>query len=212
MNAKPDIKELNDPEKFELFASADRDNIKEFVLQQVMTDKKIIPVYMVYQSLLLLTGIFFFTRAVILAFRGDILYFLITVGGIVFSLTILVVVHEFLHGIALKICGAPKVTFGGIISKFIFFAEADNFILGRKSFLFVAFTPLAVVQIITLTGAIHWLNAPVLYFFLIVMVIHSFFCSGDVALAAIFYRYPDRDIFTYDSSIEKKSYYFVRKP
>jgi hypothetical protein len=211
MKPKPTIEELNDPMKFELFASVDQSRIKEFVLQQVMADKKIIPVYMIYQTLLFLTGIFFFTRSVILTYRGDITCLMITLGAILFSMTLLVAIHELLHGIALKLAGAPKVTFGGILQKFIFFSEAENFIMGKSSFLFVAFTPFIVVQLITIIGIILWYSAPLLYFFLTVMVIHSFFCSGDVALVTIFYRFPERDTFTYDNSAEKKSFYFVRK-
>jgi hypothetical protein len=211
MKSKPTIEDLNDPEKFDLFASVDQSRIKEFVLQQVMSDKKIIPFYMIYQTLLFLTGIFFFTRAIILAYKGNFSYLLISIGAVLFSLTLLVAIHELLHGIALKLAGAPKVTFGGILRKFIFFAEAENFILGKTSFLFVAFTPFVLVQVITVLGIIYWYSAPVLFFFLMVMVIHSFFCSGDVALVTIFYRFPDRDTYTYDNSREKKSFYYVRK-
>jgi hypothetical protein len=176
-----------------------------------MTDRKIIPIYMIYQTLLFLTGIFFFTRAIILAYRADFTYLLITIGAVFFSMTLLVAIHEILHGIALKLAGAPKVTFGGILQKFIFFSEAENFVMGKSSFLFVAFTPFVVIQVITILGIIFWYSVPFLYFFLVVMVIHSFFCSGDVALVTIFYRFPDRDTFTYDNGREKKSYYFVRK-
>jgi hypothetical protein len=211
MKPKPTIEELNDPEKFELFASVEQSRIKEFVLRQVMADKKIIPVYMIYQTLLFLTGIFFFTRAIIHTYRGDFIYLVISIGAILFSLTLLVAIHELLHGIALKLAGAPKVTFGGMLQKFIFFSEAENFIMGKRSFLFVAFTPFIVVQFITIYGIIIWYSAPLFYFFLTVMVIHSFFCSGDVALVTIFYRFPGRDTFTYDNGEEKKSFYFVRK-
>jgi len=211
MKPKPTIEDLHDPTKFEMFASFDQSRIKEFVLQQVMSDKKIIPVYMIYQTLLFLSGIFFFTRAIMLAFKGNYMYLLISIGAVLFSMTLLVAIHELLHGIALKLVGAPKVIFGGIIKKFIFFAEAGNFIMGKSSFLFVAFTPLVVVQVITILGIILWYSVPFLYFFLMVMVIHSFFCSGDVALVTIFYRFPDRDTFTYDNSNEKKGFYYVRK-
>ena len=166
---------------------------------------------MIYQTLLFLSGIFFFTRAIILAGKGNYMYLLISIGAVLFSMTILVAIHELLHGIALKLAGAPKVIFGGIIKKFIFFAEAENFIMGKSSFLFVAFTPLVVVQVITILGIILWYSVPFLYFFLMVMSIHSFFCSGDVALATVFYRYPGRETYTYDNGAEKKSYYFTER-
>ena len=211
MNPKPTIQDLNDPEKFDLLAAVEQGKIKDFVIRQVMDDKKIIPVYMAYQTLLFFAGLFFVTRAIVLALKGNIIYLLITAGGILFSFTFLVVIHEFLHGIALKLAGAPRVTFGGILKKFIFFAEADHFVLGKRPFLFVAFTPLVVIQVITIIGIVIWFNVPFIYFFLMVMSIHSFFCSGDVALATVFYRYPGRETYTYDNGAEKKSYYFAER-
>jgi hypothetical protein len=211
MNPKPLVQELNDPEKFELIASVDQDHIKDFVLEQVMSDKKIIPLYMVYQTLFSLMGLFFLTRAIILAFRGNFTYLLVTAASIIFSFTVLVAIHELLHALALKLSGASKVTISGNWRKFIFFAEADNFVLGKETFLFVALTPLVFVQIVTLIGIVIWFDVPFLYFFLIVMTIHSFFCSGDVALITLFYRYPGRKIYTYDNHSEKKSIYFKQR-
>ena len=211
MSRTPTIEELHDASEFDLYASVEQKRIKDFVLQQVMTDKKIIPVYMIYQTLLFLGGLFFFTRSIILAIKGNPSYLLISSGAVVFSLTLLVVIHELLHGIALKLIGAPKIKFGGILSKFIFYAEADQFVLGKKSFQFVAFTPFVVVKILTFTGIILFFSVPLLYFFLMVMVIHSFFCSGDIALVTVFFRFPGKETFTYDNAMEKKSYYFVRK-
>ena len=211
MSRIPSVEELNDSPMFELFASVEQNRIKDFVLQQVMTDKRIIPVYMVYQTALFLVGIFFFTRSIVLAYKGNPVYLLISAGAILFSLTLLVVIHEILHGIALKFAGAPKVTFGGILSKFIFFAEADRFVLGKKSFLFVAGTPFILIKLATVAGMIFFFSVPFFYFFLLVMVIHSFFCSGDVALITIFYRFPGRETYTYDNAAEKKSYYFIKK-
>lgn len=166
---------------------------------------------MIYQTLLFLTGLFFYTRAMVLAYRGNYLYLVIATAGVLFSFTVLVAIHELLHLVSLKLAGAPRVTLGAIPGKFIFYAEAGNFVLGKKSFLFVAFTPFVVVQIITILGIIWCFSVPFLYFFLMVMTIHSFFCSGDMALASIFYRFPSRETFTYDNPDEKKSYYFVQK-
>lgn len=208
---KPTIEVLNDTEKFEQIASVEHGRIKEFVIQQVMSDKKLIPVYMVYQTSLFLAGLFFFTRALVLALKGTAIYLWITLGTIIFCFTFLVIIHESLHGVALKIVGAPKVRFGGVLRKFIFYAEADQFVLGRKRFLFVAFIPLIVIQMITIAGVIIWFSHPLVYFFLILMTFHSFFCSGDVALATLFLRFPGREVFTYDNREEKTSYYFVEK-
>jgi len=75
----------------------------------------------------------------------------------------------------------------------------------------VAFTPLVVVQLITLAGIVIWFSHPAVYFFLILMSVHSLFCAGDIGLASIFFRFPGRNVFTYDNPEAKKSYYYVEK-
>lgn len=206
----PSLEELHDPEKFQMLASVNHDSIKDFVLSQVIKDKIFIPVYMVYQTLLFLSGLFFLTRSLVLFVKGNGVYFLVTVASLIFSFTLLVAIHELLHGLALKLAGARKISFDGDLKKFIFYAGADKFVMGRIPFLFVAFTPLVVMQVIAIAGIIVLFSSPLVYFFLIMMTIHSFFCSGDVALVSIFYQFPGKQIFTYDDISQKKSYYFLQ--
>ncbi len=209
-NLTPSLEELHDPEKFQMLASVDHDSIKNFVLSQVIKDRTFIPFYMVYQTLLFLSGLFFLSRSLVLFIKGSGVYFLVTMASVVFSFTLLVAIHELLHGFTLKMAGARKVSFDGDLKKFIFYAGADKFVMGRISYLIVAFTPLVVVQVIAIAGIIVWFSSPFVYFFLIMMTIHSFFCSGDVALVSIFYQFPGKKIFTYDDISQKKSYYFMQ--
>lgn len=211
MRRTPTIEELNNQDKFEMLASVEHARIKDFVLSQVMEDRRLVPYYMIYQTALFLAAIFFLTRSIVLAFRGDSSYLLVTIGAILFSLTVLVVFHELIHGLVLKITGAPKVSFGMVPGKFIFYAEADKFVLGKKPFLWVAFTPLVIIQVVTAILIIAWYMQPLVYFPLMVMCIHSFFCAGDVALATLFFRFPGQEVFTYDDRQEKTSYYFVKR-
>lgn len=211
MNQVPTVEELSSSQEYELLATVEHSRIKDFVLDQVMEDRRFIPYYMVYQTILFLGALFFFTRSVVLAVRGDWSYLLVSLGSVAFSLTFLVVIHELLHGLVLKLAGAPRINFGVVHGRFIFYAEADQFVMGKKDFLWVAFTPLVFIQIITLVLIILWYAQPLVFFPVMVMCIHSFFCAGDVALAALFYRFPGHDVFTYDNRNEKASYYYIRR-
>jgi len=211
MKGSPAIETLHDDSRYDLIAAVEHHEIKDFVVKQVIGDQKLIPAFTIYQTLMLMAGLFFVTRAIMLAYKGNPAYLFVTLGTLLFCFTLLVVIHELLHGMALKISGAPNVRYGGIFRKFMFYAEADRFVLGRKSFLFVALTPLVIVQLVAAAGIIVWFSHPVVYFFLMLMSVHSFFCAGDVALATLFLRYPGREVFTYDSKEEKKSFYFVEK-
>jgi hypothetical protein len=83
--------------------------------------------------------------------------------------------------------------------------------MGRPAFLMVAFTPLVVVQLVTIAGIILTFPQPLVYCFLILMSVHSLFCAGDLALATIFFKYPGRKVFTFDNRGEKTSYYYMEK-
>ncbi|MCD6354214.1 MAG: DUF3267 domain-containing protein [Prolixibacteraceae bacterium] len=207
----PTIAELNDNSRFELIAKLNHKQIKEFVINQLSESSKLTLSYMIYQIVMILTGLFFFTRSIVLALRGELLPLYSSLTALVFSFSFLIIVHELLHGVALKVTGAKNIHFGGYLKKFIFYAEADRHVISRKQFALIALTPLVVVKIVTLIGVVLFLNQPVFYFLIFVMSAHSLFCAGDIGLLSIFYKYNDSDIFTYDVKAEKTSYYFRKK-
>jgi len=206
----PTIEELRTSDKYKLVAQLNHQQIKEFVINQLAENGKIIKIYMIYQVLMILVGIFFFTLSIVLAFQGSANQLYYSLAALVFSFSVLIVIHELLHGIALKLSGAGKVTFGGYLKKFIFYAEADQFVINRKQFAFIALTPLFVVKLITLIGIIFLFNQPIFYFLIFVMSAHSLFCAGDIGLLSVFYKTKNTEIFTFDVKAEKTSYYYQK--
>lgn len=209
--ANPTIEQLHNDRDFELLAELDHRQIKEFVIDRIAEGGKMITGFMIYQFLMILTGIFFLTRSVVLAFQDYAEPLLYTIGALVFSLSVLVVIHELLHGLAIKLTGAERVTYGAYLRKFIFYAEADRHVLNRQQFAFVALTPLTVVQAVTLAGIFLFFNHPAVYSIIFVMSAHSLFCAGDIGLLSVFYQFGDSEIYTYDVKAEKKSYYFRKR-
>ena len=207
----PTIEELQNSEKYELVAELEHRQIKEFVMKQITTESNLIRGFMIYQGIMILVGLFFATRPLVLAMRGNSEPLMYLLGAIVFTFTLLIIIHELLHLLALKITGAPKITVGGYLKKFIFYAEADRHILNRKQFALVALTPLVVVKAVTLIGIILTIGEPVFYFWIFVMSAHSLFCAGDIGLLSFFDRYPDSKVYTYDVKEEKRSYFFREK-
>lgn len=204
----PTINELRNPEKFELVAQLSHEQIKEFVVEQISGNTKIIRFYMYYQILMITVGMFFFTRSIVLAFKGDSHPLYYSLAALVFSFSVLIVFHESLHGIVLKLAGAKSVTFGGYLKKFVFYAEADQFVINRRQFAFIALTPLVVVKLITLTGIIFFFSHPLVYSLIFVMSAHSLFCAGDIGLLTVFYKNKETEIFNFDVKAEKTSYFF----
>ena len=206
--ANPTIDELRNSGEFELIAQLNHQQIKEFVIDQLTNNGKIIKIYMIYQILMIVIGMFFFTRSIVLAFQNSLNELFYSLAALVFCFSVLIIIHELLHGIALKLAGAKRVTYGGYLKKFIFYAEADQFVINRKQFAFIALTPLFVVKLITLTGIIFLFNQPSLYFLIFVMSAHSLFCAGDIGLLSVFYKIKNIEIFTFDVREEKTSYFY----
>lgn len=206
----PSIQELRESGDYELIGQLSHNEIKEFVLHQISEGGKLVFSYMIYQIVMIFFGMFFLTRSIIHAFNGIFvpLYFLL--AALVFCFSILIIIHELLHAMALKFTGAKKINIGGYLKKFIFYAEADKHVLNRKQFAFVALTPLIVVKVVSLTGIILFLHHPAAYFFIFLMSAHSLFCAGDIGLLTLFYHEKNTEIFTYDVKAEKTSYYYQK--
>lgn len=208
--SNPSISELRNSDKYELMAQLNHQQIKEFVIDQLTGNGKIIKVYMIYQVIMIMIGMFFFTRSIVLAFKGDLIPLYCSLAALIFCFSVLIIIHELLHGIALKLAGSKRVTYGGYLKKFIFYAEADQFVINRRQFAFIALTPLFAVKLITLIGTIFLFDQPVFYFLIFVMSAHSLFCAGDIGLLSVFYKYKNTEIFTFDMKEEKTSYFYRR--
>jgi hypothetical protein len=206
----PSIEELQNSGEYELIAQLNHSQIKEFVMNQLTTKSRMITAYMIYQIIMIMVGMFFFTRSIVLAFQGEAKPLYFSLAALVFCFTLLIIIHELLHGVALKFAGAKRVTYGGYLKKFIFYAEADQFVINRKQFAFIALTPLFAIKLITLIGIIFLFNLPFFYFLIFVMSAHSLFCAGDIGLLSIFYQYKNTEIFTFDVKEEKTSYFYRR--
>jgi hypothetical protein len=206
----PSVEQLQNSGEYELIAKLNHNQIKEFVINQLMQNGKIIRIYMIYQIVMIMTGMFFFTRSVVLVFKGDSVPLYYSLAALVFCFSALIIIHELLHGIVLKLAGARRITFGGYLRKFVFYAEADQFVINRRQFAFIALTPLVVVKLVALIGIILFFNHPILYFLIFVMSAHSLFCAGDIGLLSIFYQNKETEIFTFDVKDEKTSYFYTR--
>lgn len=209
--ANPSIEELQNSEKYELIDELHHDQIKEFVIQQLTTGGWLVKSFMLYQILMLVLGAFLITQSVILAFGNNLFPLYWTLAAVFFCISLLIIIHELLHGAAIKVAGAPKVNYGAYFRKFIFYAEADRYVLNKKQFAFIALTPFVVVKTVTVGACLLLFQHHALYFFATVMCAHSFFCAGDIGLLSLFLKYKQEEVYTYDLCDVKKSFYYKKK-
>ncbi len=206
----PTIKELQNSDNFELVAELEHPQIKEFVINQLIKGGRMVKFFMIYQILMVVFGILIIIRSIQLAFRGNFEPLIYIIAASIFCFTALIVIHELLHGIALKLAGAANVNYGAYLKRFIFYAEADQHVLNKKQFTLVALAPFAVVKIVSILAIIILFTNSAVFFVALVMGIHSLFCAGDIGLLSVFYDEKDSEYYTYDERAERKSYYYKR--
>ena len=211
MRKKLTPEDLQNENEFELLTEVSHQRLREFVVEQITEEKHIIRIYSIYQAIMMLIFVFLLTRGIVLSIKGH-SEILIEIGlSIVFSLSALIVIHEFLHALAYLLTGARKISFGVIPKKFVFYALADRQVIAKRAFHIVALAPFVVVKLICFIGFIEFYNDQLMYFFLSVMCLHSLFCAGDIAMLAFYNIHKGKEIYNFDNKSEGKTYFYSRK-
>ena len=131
--------------------------------------------------------------------------------GVLFTFTVLIVLHELLHAIAYLLVGARKLSFGMNLKKFLFYVQADKQVLNYKKFMIVALAPVVLVGVVSLAGAIFYYGQPLYFFFLVIFGLHGLFCGGDFGLLCFFENRKEEEIYTFDVKSEGKTYFYKKK-
>ena|SRR5690554_5795098 len=207
----PTIEELQNSENYVLVHELEHNNIREFIMKQIASGSKLIKGFMYYQLLMIITGIFFTTRPLVLAVKGDFTPLFYLMLAVVFTFSFLILAHELFHALAFKLTGAPKVSIGAYLKKFIFYAEADRHVINRKQFTFVALAPLISVKILTGIAILLTASTPVVFFWIFIMCVHSLFCAGDIGMIDFINNSSGNHLYTFDIKEEKKSYFYSEK-
>lgn len=203
--------DLRNESEYELLTEVSHQHLREFVVELIVLEKKFIRIYSIYQVLMMLLFTYFLTRAIVLSIKGLHEFLIQITLAIVFSLSVLIVIHELLHAIAYLAIGARRISFGSVLRKFIFYAMADRQVINSRAFHIVALMPFLVVKIVCLIGVFHFYGDQLAYFFLTVMCLHSLFCAGDIAMLAFYRLHQGKEIYNFDDKSQGKTYFYARK-
>lgn len=187
------------------------DDFKEFLKEEI---RKKGLYKRIYAGSVIITGLAFFAafgfgiaQAVI---KEEFFYPAQLLAGLAFSFSLLIVVHELIHGVAYKMVGAKKVYFGAMLSKLIFFAASDQEKFNGVQFRFIALAPFISLLVAGVSGL---LVVPQYFLFILtILFAHSFFCVGDFAVLNFMQQYELKKLYTYDSRSERKTYFYLREP
>ena len=204
-----DIETLQDKSKYHLVRAMPIAELKPFVVEHIRKKNKYASGYMILTYALLIgtiAFIAFFPTENKDQFKTLLMYFGI---GIALCFSLLIILHELIHGIAYKLVGAPKVSYGGSLREFVFYAAANKFVADKSSFFKVALAPFVVISALSivtfLVGNVYmkWLAVGVL-------LGHTTLCGGDFAMLSFFEEHKEKEMFTYDDMDNMVMYFYEK--
>jgi hypothetical protein len=131
--------------------------------------------------------------------------------GLIISLTIVIPLHELIHAFVYLLLGARKIRFGAVLKHFAFYAVADDFVVNRNAFIFLALSPFILVSLLNLAGFV-FVHGYASYTYISVLFFHATMCAGDFALLSYFEYHRDKELYTFDDVGNKISYFYFKKP
>ena len=127
-----------------------------------------------------------------------------------FSTILLVPVHEGLHGLAYKICGAREVSYGANWKQLYFTASAHLFTANFRQFLVIGLAPFIMISISAIS--LYMIASDQLKLFIASSLwFHNLMCVGDFSILGYFYQYRNYSPVTFDDMDTKRSYFLIRE-
>ena len=214
MNTNPTISQLNSGKEYTLIKELHFTEIKPFILNIISKRDRIVNFYVLYQTIALATLItllafHIYNTAVNEDYHMANFYWLL--AGLLFSFSVLVVIHELMHAIAYFALGKKQLKYGADIRKFIFYVHAHMQVVSRRELIIVALTPFIMVHLVSIPLIIILWQSSLSLFFIAVLLAHALFCAGDFAMVSFFIRQKERNVYTYDDSINKLARFYIKK-
>lgn len=202
--------QLQQDSSYNLLLMLPHDDLLPFLQEHLNFRSKTMRYYLILNMLILagmaVTAVFD-VRYSIISWGGILKYFGL---GTLLVFTLLIAVHEGIHGLAYKIAGAPEVSFGVSWRKFYFYAVANKFIVNHTSFLLIALAPFVVISAGAI-GGLFFADVWLKWVLLSILFLHTGACAGDFAMLAFYEKHRHLGkILTYDDTEKKISYFYVK--
>ena len=129
------------------------------------------------------------------------------IGAAFIGFFALLPIHEFIHGLAFKRVGAPKVGYGYSLKSLMVYAYSQNFPTTMREVALVAGMPFLIITAGLIVG---WVLLPsYALFWGLLLLIHTSGCIGDFVLINYHRKNHHRTIYTYDDvEGERRTYFF----
>ncbi|MCD4710589.1 MAG: DUF3267 domain-containing protein [Bacteroidales bacterium] len=205
----PDAETLQKDSRYRKILELDFSEMIPFVLSNIRKRGVIPLLYMTINAATLLFIIFYAVWSVKSGQLSAGKIFWQIVAGIVAGSILVIPPHEILHGLAYRMLGARKIRFGVDLQQFIFYVTADRFPISRRELAFLALTPFVIINMVIIVVTAGWATQITL-FFTSLLLSHNIMCIGDFAMVS--YAFSQKgELYTYDDTDKKRSYFFERE-
>ena len=206
---KYSVEELRNNDSFKLLHQIEYSDIISFVIRNIRRINLPTTIYFASNLILLLLVISFILSNIVYGNISWGKFFLYILFGFFGGSILIVPIHELLHGLIYKLAGAKKIRFGVIWEYLAFYVAADDFVSGKITISFVAITPFLIITSGFLTA--YYLCPDLIRIsFLFAALMHSTMCIGDFAILSYFSHNKDKEIYTFDESDKKISYFYEK--
>ena len=130
--------------------------------------------------------------------------------GLIISFSVIIPVHEMIHGSVYFFLGARKIRFGAEFKQFAFYAVADEFVTNKTGFYLLAIGPFLTISLLSLAGFI-FVPGIASYTYISIIFFHATMCVGDFALMSYYDMHRDKDIYSFDDIKNRISYFYYKK-
>ena len=133
---------------------------------------------------------------------GGIVRYFLRLAALIDLMVLYMVLHELVHGIAMKLCGTKRVKYG-FTGLYAFVGSEDYY--DKKSYIFIALVPIVLWG--TVLAAVNFF-VPTEWFWIVYMIqlINISGAAGDLFAAVKFSRMP-KNILIQDSGVSMRVFY-----
>lgn len=133
---------------------------------------------------------------------GGIVRYFLRLAALIVLMVLYTVLHELVHGIAMKLCGTKRVKYG--FTGLYAFAGSEDY-YDKKSYIFIALAPIVLWG--TVLAAVNFF-VPTEWFWIVYMIqlINISGAAGDLFAAVKFLRMP-KNILIQDSGVSMRVFY-----
>lgn len=209
MTFRPTVEDLLSSGKYNILKTLKYQDIIDFVFENIRLKNAATRWYFGYNllSLISLAGFIIYSHNVAeIPFK---LIFKFLFRGFITGSFFIIPVHELIHALSYLVQGAPKIHFGADLKQMIFYVSSDKYVIGRKGFYGVAFSPFVSINLFAVV-MIFFSGLPWIIFLVSFLFFHNIMCIGDFAMVSFYIKHKDKELYTFDDHKERTSYIFEK--